>query len=186
MILKEIEFENWQSFKGHHSYTVPEGLIFVQGVNLDREGAKSNRAGKTSFVNTIPFCLFGRSPLISKKQDFINDQSESSWVKLHFESMSLTRYLNDPKHSNLTKIDGKGTEKLFGPEKNISQEDINSLIGMEFDSFSSVIFFGTGYSGFLEKVLTKPVEAKEFLTSILPKLKTFDYAWLWIKKQLAL
>jgi len=67
----EIGFQNFLSF-GSRWQDVPlkKGVNFVTGYDKDR--GKSNGAGKSSFLETIPFALFGRTARDIKQTQIIN------------------------------------------------------------------------------------------------------------------
>jgi DNA repair exonuclease SbcCD ATPase subunit len=176
MNLTKIKLKNWQSFQGGHEINIPTGLVRITGLNKDNQGAISNRSGKTSLLNSIIGSCYGKTPLISTSNKLINEISKSGYVGLVFDNdFDFTRFLKDPKYNNFI---------LTGCEEILTQESLEQKLGMGFDAFVSTVFFGTNYSDFLEKILRKPTEAKELLTSLLPDLKVFDSAWDWIKEQL--
>jgi DNA repair exonuclease SbcCD ATPase subunit len=170
-----VEIVNWQSFKGKHKADLPTGLIRVTGNNLDQEGASSNRSGKTAFLNTFLGVLCNRSSLVSRSLNLINDESDSAYLKLNFDNnTTVERYFKDKEKNNSILFNGN----------NITQEELEKKLGMDFNSLISCNFFGTAYSDFLEKILRKPAEAKELLTSLMPNLQVFDNALLWVKNQI--
>ncbi len=177
MIPISIELENWQSFRGKHIINLPRGLIQIRGQNLDNEGAESNRAGKTSLLNAISVCLYGRSPLVARSKGFINrDEKWASVMVIFDQGLSIKRFIKHPDYGNkIFEMNGASSPEL-------TQEEVDKLFG-SWDAFISTVFFGLSYSDFLEKVLKKPAEAKELLTSLLPKLQVFDVALEWVKKK---
>jgi hypothetical protein len=67
----EIGFQNFLSF-GSRWQEVPllNGLNFVTG--MDKDKGKSNGAGKSSFLETIPFALFGKTARDINQHQIIN------------------------------------------------------------------------------------------------------------------
>ena len=178
MNLSKINLKNWGPFRGEHNILIPEGLVRVTGQNRDRQGAISNRSGKTSLLNSIVAAYSGRTPLVSTGSKFINDKEKSASIIITFDTKdTLTRYFKDTKFGNSV---------TFGKEPNLisGQEAVETMFGMNFEAFVATIFFGTNYSDFLEKILRKPIEAKDLLTSLIPNLGIFDKALEWIKENL--
>ena len=175
MNLNKIILNDWQSFRGEHTVNIPTGLVRVTGLNRDNQGANSNRSGKTSLLNAIVGALYNKTPLVATTSKLINRRANYGSVGVYFNNNSgIIRHLKHPKHGN----------NVFLNEKQITQDELERFLGMGFDAFVSTIFFGTNYSDFLEKILRKPADAKELLTSLLPDLKIFDNAWEWTKKRI--
>jgi len=77
--LKNIRFKNFLSF-GSRIQEVP----ILNGVNIvlghDKDKDKSNGAGKSSFLETIPFALYGQIHKNVKKEDIINWKNRKACV----------------------------------------------------------------------------------------------------------
>jgi len=175
MNVTNINLQNFQSFYGEHRVVIPTGLVLVEGKNYDNEAAVSNRAGKTSLLNSISVALYGKSPLVSRTKNFVNSNAEWASVELIFDSGDkVQRWINHPNQGN----------SLFYNNSKFDQEVFEKKVNLNFDSFSATVFFGTNVSDFLEKVLRKPTEAKDLLTSLLPSLKIFDIAWEIVKNKI--
>ncbi len=175
MILSKIIAENWQPFLGKHEVNIPRGLIRIQGRNLDNEGAKSNRSGKTAFLNTIPATLYNKTPLVARSNNLINENTDSANLQLEFyPNYSIKRYFRDKLFQN----------SIILGTYTVNQEEVEKSLGMNMEAFVSTVFFGTAYSDFLEKILRRPAEAKDLLISLLPNLQVFDIALEWIKKKI--
>ncbi len=176
MNLKTIKLINWQSFRGEHTIEIPTGLVRITGINKDRQGARSNRAGKTGFLNSVIVGLYNKTPLVAVASKLINDQEKFASIGLEFDSgFCPTRYLKHPKWGNALHINGTMH----------TQDQLESALGMGFNAFVSTVFFGTNSSDFLEKILRRPTEAKDLLTSLLPNLQIFDQALKWVTYQIS-
>ncbi len=182
MILSKIIMENFMSFLGRHEVNIPTGLIRIQGRNLDNEGANQNRVGKTSFLNTIPTTPYGKTPLVARGVNLINENSDSANLELVFDNdVCIKRYFKDKKLQNGLFFSGGGLDNY----SSITQEQLEQKLGLNFESFIATVFFGTNFSDFLEKILRRPAEAKDLLISLLPNLQVFDIALEWIKKKIS-
>ncbi len=181
MILSKIILENFMSFLGRHEVNVPKGLIRIQGKNMDSEGANSNRSGKTSFLNTITATPYAKTPLVARGVNLINENTDSANLELVFDNhFCIKRYFKDKKFQNGLFFSG-GIDN-YSP---ITQDQLEKNLGLNFESFTATVFFGTAYSDFLEKILRKPAEAKDLLISLLPNLQVFDIALQWIKNKIS-
>src|SRR5262245_27238219 len=58
MILNQISLANWMPFRGAHRVEVPSGVVSVVARYEGREG-RSNMAGKTAFLESVAYALFG-------------------------------------------------------------------------------------------------------------------------------
>lgn len=168
MKLRQIEINNWLSYYGTHTVDIPEGLVLVEGVNLDEEGADSNYSGKSGLLLAVCYANYGKTPLVDKQKDLLNDESKSGYVEATYTAFRVRRYLMDKER-------GAGPYLMEGEvHKPIDQARLNLLLGLDFDAFCSAVFFGLGYSNFLEMVLEDPGEARELLTRLMPHLQKFD------------
>ena len=71
IISESVGFQNFLSF-GSKWQDIPlyKGVNFVTGIDVDK--GKSNGAGKSSFLETIPFALFGKTARDIKQDQIIN------------------------------------------------------------------------------------------------------------------
>jgi len=177
MVPTKLILTNFQSFRGEHVIPLPRGLTQILGQNLDDAGSVSNYSGKTTLLNALSVCLYGRSPLIARSKGFINWDERWASVEVVFDDdLSIKRYIKHPDHGNKIL---KGCEEFV----EVTQDEIDDIFG-SFEAFVATVFFGTNYSDFLEKILKKPVEAKELLTSLIPKLQVFDEALNWVREKM--
>ncbi len=181
MIPVSIVLNNFCSFRGEHTILLSRGLTQITGRNLDNEGASSNRSGKTSLLNALSVCLYGRSPLVARSKGFINDQEKWAFTQVNFDNgITIKRFIKHPEYGNKI-LQGKNGCNFI----EVTQEAVDKVFG-SWDGFIASRFFGTNYSDFLEKILRKPAEAKELLTSLIPKLQVFDSALEWVKQQVSI
>jgi len=90
--LDYIKFKNFLSF-GNRLQEIP----ILNGVNIvlghDKDKDKSNGAGKSSFLETIPFALYGQIHKDVKQEDIINWKNRKDcYVELGF-SKGDKRYI---------------------------------------------------------------------------------------------
>lgn len=68
---KSAKAKNFLSFKEIKIDFKKKGIVVVQGINHDRGIRCSNGSGKTSFFQTLPVCLFGRT---------FKEQTHDNWA----------------------------------------------------------------------------------------------------------
>lgn len=121
-----------------------QGIIVVQGVNRDRMG-KSNGAGKTSALQTIPVSLFGAT---------FKGQKHDHWARRNAEGeASVELRLRDSKGRKIQIIrtrkptglrllvDGKDESTGMKPqEKEATQGEIEKLTGFTWQTLANAVY----------------------------------------------
>lgn len=114
-------------------------IIGITG-QYGNDNAKSNRAGKSAFVDAQVWCLYGESRA-KKEVEIVHNEVE-------FARVSAELY--DPTTDTATWVtrtrdkSNKGSLELTGREgekKKVGQLEINKLIGMAYEEFSFTAFF---------------------------------------------
>jgi DNA repair exonuclease SbcCD ATPase subunit len=137
--LNKIELTNFRSYKGTHSFEFPlqSGLYFFAGENkLDDLGA--NGAGKSTFLDAIVWCLYGRTARGLKAADVL------SWDTVGGCSVSLHLTVGE-------KLEVKRSQKPNGLWVNgdpVDQEGLEKFIRLNCESFLHSVMnaqFGTSF-----------------------------------------
>ena len=161
--LHDISITNFRAYKGIHKFEFPyePGLYFFGGINLnDKIGA--NGAGKSTFLDAIVWCLYGRTSRGLKANDVISWGAKSC-------SVTLTLTIGD------TSYQIKRTQKpngLFIDTKPIDQAELEKYIRLNFDSF-------------LHSVLNAQFGISFFSLSPTEKLNRFSHIMdlnVWLQK----
>lgn len=144
MIPKHITLRSFKCFSGETTFTFPTqpGLYLVQGRNEIQPLLEGNGCGKsTLFGDAVTWCLFGKTPRLLKASDILNWETSSSG------SVQFTFQINETLYSVLrTQTPNSLCLDIDGVRQTASQDQINALIGLDFDSFVySIVFaqFGT-------------------------------------------
>jgi|GEM_PF-5071145 len=137
--LDYIKFKNFLSF-GNRLQEIP----ILNGVNIvlghDKDKDKSNGAGKSSFLETIPFALYGQIHKDVKQEDIINWKNRKDcYVELGF-SKGDKRYIvkrgMKPKvfdiYENDILLDKPAHSKDY-------QVILENIIGLNFQTFMSLV-----------------------------------------------
>ena len=137
--IERIEFKNFLSFGSRW-----QKVDFLPGVNivlgLDKDREKSNGAGKSSFLETIPFALFGQVHKNIKKEQIVNWKNKKAcevvlYFKVGDKQYKVVRGIKPNKfdiYQNNQLIDKPHTAKLY-------QDILNDIIGLNFQTFMSLV-----------------------------------------------
>ena len=137
--IESVEFKNFLSF-GSKPTIVPflPGVNLVSGIDIDKQ--KSNGAGKSSFLETVPFALFGQVHRNIKKEQIINWKNRRQCeVLLTFKKgESVFSVLRAIKPDNF-EIYQDGT--LIDKPSHVKdyQITLNEILGLNFPTFMSLI-----------------------------------------------
>lgn len=134
-----MSFGDWQEIH----FNEEQQIVSIIGEWAD-EPKRSNRSGKSTFVEAIIYGLYGKSR--SKKEiDLINKNfpDEDMLVKLVFETDQGEEIIiqRGRTSSNQIILELTGFE---GADKKVIQEEINKLVGLNYDDFIMTSFFLQG------------------------------------------
>jgi DNA repair exonuclease SbcCD ATPase subunit len=136
-----IELKNFFSY-GNQWQTIElhEGLNVVLGHDNDKE--RSNGSGKTSFLEAIPFALFGATGKGVPLNKIINwSNGKQCEVRFHFEKNGIQYELHRGIKPGLLELvrDGVKVPKLS--DKRMFQQELeNDIIGMDFRASQAIHF----------------------------------------------
>jgi len=157
--IESVEFKNFLTF-GSRVQKVPflKGLNLVTGIDIDRK--RSNASGKSSFLETVPFALFGQVHRNINKKQIVNWKNRKKCeVVLNFsigdDSYKVLRAIkpdNFEIYKNTTLIDKPSHVREY-------QAILEQIIGLSFQTFMSLIHSNINSSA---KILTmsKPEKRK--------------------------
>lgn len=157
----EIGFQNFLSF-GSRWQDVPlhNGVNFVTG--LDKDKGKSNGAGKSSFLETIPFALFGKTARDVTQNQIINWKNKKNCqVVFRFKINNDIYEINRQLKPNKLEI-YKNSELLDqDAHKSDYQSMFEEIFGMDVKMFMSLIHSNVNNSGSILSM--KKPEKRAFL-----------------------
>jgi len=137
--LQKIKFKNFLSFGASwHEVDFLPGVNVVLG--LDENTGKSNGSGKTSFLETIPFGLFGKVHRDVKKEEIINWKNRKACeVQLSFKKgdrqYKIIRGIKPDKFEIY-----KDNELIPRPSHvRDYQKTLEEIIGLNYQTFMSLI-----------------------------------------------
>ena len=170
--------------------TVPlkdQGLVRVEGVNLDDKSSNSNMAGKSSIIEALVWCLFGQTIRGLKHDKVVNRfLKKNCYVETHFRVHSISyKIIRFRKHK-----DFKNGLQLWRKHKLLSyrhetetQKRIEAVLGCDFKAFVNSVVFG-GLDLLKPFARLTDAEQKKLLESFL-HFEQFDYALRRTKELLA-
>lgn len=157
MIIKHVKIENFLVFE-NVSLDVGKGLFFVTGENRDDVSSDSNGAGKSTFCQSIVWCLFGS--VLRKNlnlDDLIGDSKDYAYVEVELEldnkgdslQVVVGRGRNHPDIGNGIFIEVDGEEKTFHKKKD-AQNYIYELLDISPDIVFQSAYFDESEKSFVE------------------------------------
>lgn len=157
MIINHVEIENFLIFDDV-SLDVGQGLFFVTGENRDDVSSISNGAGKSTFCQSIVWCLFGS--VLRKNlnlDDLIGESKDYAYVEVEFEvdnrgdsySAVVGRGRNHPDIGNGIFIEVDGERKTFHKKKD-AQQFIYDLLDISPDIVFQSAYFDESKKSFVE------------------------------------
>lgn len=138
--LHDTQIINFRSYKGSHKFDFPQeaGLYFMSGENKENPKLSSNGAGKSTFLDAIVWCLYGRTSRGLKANDVISWGAKSCSVTLSLTVGDVTYQVKR----------GQKPNGLFINKKPVDQIELEKNIRLNFDSFLHSILnaqFGTSF-----------------------------------------
>jgi DNA repair exonuclease SbcCD ATPase subunit len=141
LVFDNIRFRNFFSFGSRW-----QDVEFIPGLNLilgyDVEKDRSNAAGKSSFLETIPFALFGKVNRAVKKEQIVNWKSRKNCeVQLDFKrGDNLYTIYRGIKPDKLI-VSKNGRDLPMDSKKLDFQKRFeDEVLGMDFKTFMSIIY----------------------------------------------
>lgn len=162
--IESVRFKNFLSFGSRwQEIQFPTGVNVVLGLDVDKD--KSNGAGKSSFLETITFALFGQIHKPVKKDDIINWKNRRAClVELNFRKGEITYTVRRGIKPNVFEIFENGI--LIDKPAHVRdyQAILEDIIGLNFQTFMSLIHSNINSS---QPVLAmKKPEKRKFMDKI--------------------
>jgi len=142
MIFKQIEIDNFFSFgKGNVITFDSNGIIFIRGVNKDTGG--SNGAGKSSIIDAIVWCIFGKTIRGVAADDVVNSEiGHGTRVMIHVDDYVITRYRKHTKEKNKIIIKKNNKNVSLGSSRETTKE-LQKVFNITYDTFVNSIVLGS-------------------------------------------
>ena len=162
--IERVRFRNFLSFGSRW-----QEIDFLNGVNivlgLDQDKDKSNGAGKSSYLETIPFALFGQTHKPVKKEDIINWKNRRAClVELNFRKGEDRYFVRRGIKPNVLEI--YENDELIDKPAHLRdyQAILEGIIGLNFQTFVSLIHSNINSS--LPVLAMKKPEKRKFIEKV--------------------
>lgn len=129
MILKQLTVQNFLSIRNITLDLENRGLVLLKGKNMDNESLNNNGAGKSSIIESLVYCLYGRTLRGLKGDSIVHKipgKNMKIWLDLIDDNGDKYRIARYRKHSV-----NKNKSFLYRNGKDItpkSEADFNSYI----------------------------------------------------------
>lgn len=140
--IAEIHLENFRSYRGKHCFTFPSepGLYFLTGTNQKDPRLESNGSGKSSLLDAIYWCLYGKTLRGLKATDVISWGEKSCHITLIISIGTSAYRIRRTQGPNSLKID----------DELVEQPAVNKLLGLEPDGFQRSVIMAQFNEAFLD------------------------------------
>ncbi|BBI61763.1 hypothetical protein HSBAA_30690 [Vreelandella sulfidaeris] len=146
MQFDHLQIENFLSIGEAEVSLANRGLMLIQGKNLENGGASSNGAGKSSLVDAVFWCLYGKTARGVGTDDVINDAAGKECrviltIKDDADVYLVTRHRKHSKGKNRLTVEHNGTDITLGTDKQ-TQELVNKIVGSSESVFANSVYAG--------------------------------------------
>lgn len=186
---RKLTMQSFMSYKDKQTIQLAnQGIVRIEGVNEDDQTADSNMAGKSTIVEALLWCLFGRTLRGLKHNQVVNRKSKKNcFVAVTFISEGklylCRRNRKHTKYSNRLVLYRKNTPLSFRHESD-TQRRLEDILGCDYESFVNSVVFGGFDSGSRKQfALQTDAQQKHVLDSFL-KFEKFEIALRRTKKAL--
>jgi len=172
LVIDEICIKNFLSYGNKPQTFKPEvGLNLIIGYN--RENDKSNAAGKTSLLESIPFALFGKILKEVPQEDIINWKNKKNCeVQLKFTLGGSSYIVNRCLAPNALEIyQNSKLVKSFSDKKDYQHWLEEDLLHSEFLTFKNLFSLNLRTSGSILEM--KKWDKRKFLNKLFTNLQLY-------------
>jgi exonuclease SbcC len=162
--ISAINFQSWKSL----SFEFESGVTLIDGFNYDDE--TSEGSGKSAILNAMCWGLYGKLPKDAKIDEVIKEGEKSCQVIVVLEDVSIYR---SRKPNELKIVRHENNEVIKGKDAKETQNMIEKLIGLSFDTFCQTIYFAQNYP---KRFVTSTQEERGKILSEIQDLNVFDKA----------
>lgn len=152
----EQVFSDFKAFSGKHTFRwdLP-GVTYVSGRNEAEPKLHANGTGKSSSSDALSWCLYGKTPGGLKNPDVM------PWVKGGTPKV-LERFTIGNKAHTIQRT--ANPNSLLLDDKEVAQDAIDDLLGMDFELFTNTVLLAQGRPLFFDR---GPAEKMELLSETL-------------------
>ena len=138
MRITQLVLNNWVCFAGLHTLDLTEGVYAVVAKGEDNP-ERSNWLGKSSFLESIVYALYGKRRKGVLEDEWITDGQQIGSVSLTIDGdLTITRTRTRGSSTKLVVVDSNIIGSLAKDE---AQTHIDRLVGMSADDFFATCYF---------------------------------------------
>lgn len=178
---RKLVLHNFMSYRGKTVIRLAnQGIVQIEGSNEDDQTADSNMAGKSTIVEALLWCLFGRTLRGLKHGQVVNRKARKNcFVGTTFTASgkrySYYRYRKHWKHGNKLVLT-RGNIPISSRHSDDTQTRLENILDCDYDSFVNSVVFGGFDSGTRKQfALQTDAQQKQLLDSFL-KFEKFEIA----------
>lgn len=140
MIFTDLTIANFFSITEEiHLPLDNQGLVLIVGENHDSSAADSNGSGKSALLESITWCLWGKTARGESGDSIINKTSKKDChvyltMRDGDQYYTVRRYRNHHQHKNSLQL-WSGSTDLSEGTSTLTQAKLDDLLGIDFDSF---------------------------------------------------
>lgn len=182
-VFSQARARNFLSFNEVKIDFSKKGITVVQGINYDRGLKCSNGSGKTSFFQTIPVCLFGRT---------FKEQTHDNWAnRWRTKEPAYSRVIGKVSKKNVTisrgrrpvhlrlNIDGKDQSSgMKTTDRNGTQNLIEQVTGYTWQTLANAVYIDRSVT---HAFLSGTKKQRTELLSRFQNLERFEKALVLVK-----
>lgn len=159
-----VELTNFRSFVGVHKWVLGQGagLFRITGFSNDNTRLAENGAGKSSLLDSISWCLYGKTTRGLRSTDVVNDDSSSCSVCVNLDVGDENLTIKTVQNPNSLTVNGSIVDR----------ESLAKRLGLNHDAFLYSVIIPQFGDQFLE--LTPSLKLNLF-----SQLQELEY---WIEK----
>lgn len=142
MIIEKVELTGFSSYKDFTEIKFNLGITAIIA-SYDENSKRSNAGGKTSIVMSILYAIYG-SGEYNTLSELVNDKCDAMSVKLFFNLNGNSYVIERGIVKKSSYLDFFQNDNRLGKSIDETQKEINNIMGMDYEMFSSSIFFEQG------------------------------------------
>lgn len=126
-----LEIENFRSYTGHHEFSFPTepGLYLLTGRNEINPRLGANGTGKSTLLDSIFWCLYGRTPRGLKAMDVVTWGKKSCCVSVTMKIGNVDFVVTRTQNPNSLRIESDEGNRV------VEQDELSKLLRLTDDQF---------------------------------------------------
>lgn len=145
MLIARVQAENFGPFEALDVALDTPGVTLLEGVIDSKDGCSSNGSGKSTVVEAVAWCLFGRTMRDDWSGDaLIRNGAMSCHARVTITGdapIIVTRYRKDRLYKNTLRFSVGGEDRSCGRD-DLTQAALETTLRMNYQTFANTVAFG--------------------------------------------